>query len=144
MPRGYTQRCEHGVGRSNCPACRNAYERELRARNPAFAERQQENAREWVGKNKERKRAGDKAFAERDRARHYGLSLDAYRSIIARGCELCGRQGSRLCIDHDHQTGAVRGCLCVTCNVGLGWLEKLDWSKRAYEYLRVSKSRQAG
>jgi hypothetical protein len=46
-----------------------------------------------------------------------------------RGC--CGichthvsKLGSRLCIDHCHGTGAVRGLLCSGCNQMLGYHEK--------------------
>ena len=34
-------------------------------------------------------------------------------------CEICGRE-ARLVIDHDHDTDAVRGLLCYSCNVLLG------------------------
>jgi len=34
-------------------------------------------------------------------------------------CLLCGRH-TDLVIDHDHETGEVRGGLCNQCNVGLG------------------------
>ncbi len=37
-------------------------------------------------------------------------------------CQICGST-LRLCIDHDHKTGAVRGILCYKCNIGLGMFE---------------------
>lgn len=64
----------------------------------------------------------------------YGLTLEEYDEILARGCAICGthegrvvgkRNGSppppaRLCLDHDHISGKIRDALCHTCNAGLG------------------------
>lgn len=53
-------------------------------------------------------------------------------------CAICGCSPSyRLAVDHSHETGAIRGLLCVGCNTSLGALEKKDgWLKKALEYLR--------
>jgi len=59
--------------------------------------------------------------------RKYGISLADYDERVAevKGvCEICGGTDfgkyGRLCVDHDHETGAIRGLLCQHCNTVLG------------------------
>ena len=62
----------------------------------------------------------------------YGLSIDEMKRIIqADTCEVCGvvleggKVGSRaLVVDHDHESGVVRGILCTSCNKAEGYLRK--------------------
>lgn len=55
----------------------------------------------------------------------YGLTLEEVQALRANGCAICGKPGiegrwGNLHIDHDHDTGRVRGALCHNCNVGIG------------------------
>jgi hypothetical protein len=54
----------------------------------------------------------------------YGLTKDELKFLLERSggkCEICRRDiSSKPNIDHDHDTGAVRGLLCSSCNTGLG------------------------
>lgn len=60
----------------------------------------------------------------------YGISVDEHQQMLAKQeglCAICrkppamtARTSQRLHIDHDHETGKVRGLLCDRCNVGLG------------------------
>lgn len=60
----------------------------------------------------------------------YGISLDEYEAMCSRQsgkCYLCNKEelgGKRLAVDHNHETGKVRGLLCRRCNTGLGHYEK--------------------
>jgi hypothetical protein len=73
--------------------------------------------------------------------RRHGLTAADYDSMLAEqggACALCSGindNGRPLYIDHDHETGEVRGLLCHTCNSNLGGYEamkKIEASVLAY------------
>lgn len=72
-------------------------------------------------------------------AKRYGITLEQYAAMWDRQgglCGVCRRQHGRMVVDHDHSTGAVRGILCVRCNVCLGGLgDNLDGVMRLVQYL---------
>jgi len=91
----------------------------------------------------------DHGVAQRKaKAKKYGLSLDDYEQMLAAQggvCAICQRPEtfvtrgtvSSLGIDHDHETGVVRGLLCRLCNAGIGGLQDSpELLERAAEYLR--------
>lgn len=56
-------------------------------------------------------------------ARRVGLEVRQAKELIdAAGgqCAICKRRRVRLCIDHCHETGKIRGVLCHRCNSGIG------------------------
>lgn len=78
----------------------------------------------------------------------YGISLEDFDEMYRRQdgrCAICRRpeaelrgRHTRLCVDHNHDTGAVRGLLCAECNLGIGALRGDDGPEllqRAVEYL---------
>lgn len=67
--------------------------------------------------------------------RTYGVDLDAIPEV----CELCGRVG-KICVDHDHQTGEVRGFLCNSCNAGIGYSgEDPELMRRWADYIEKKR-----
>jgi hypothetical protein len=96
-------------------AHRIAKQREKRAKN-----------REAINANMRKyQRANRDKFYEYNAANRFGVKraeIQAIRSTSA-VCEICGdppEAKRRLAIDHNHQTGKLRGMLCHTCNLGLG------------------------
>lgn len=69
--------------------------------------------------------------------RQYGLSEAEVLSMRARGCDLCGSL-EKVCVDHDHSTGAVRGALCHKHNCALGLFDDdAEMLARAIKYLKA-------
>lgn len=74
----------------------------------------------------------------------YGMSVADYEAMLAaqKGlCAICKDAGAyRICIDHDHLTGKVRGLLCDNCNHGLGvFRDNIDLLYEAISYLKLCK-----
>jgi transposase-like protein len=83
----------------------------------------------------------------------YGISLDEYAVLkesqggVCAICELPPKNGktstSALHVDHDHETGRVRGLLCQKCNPALGQFnDDPDLLERAASYLRLHREAQ--
>lgn len=83
------------------------------------------------------------------RKRVYGLSEHDVKDLFDKQKGLCaccekplsdemGRlhAHNKMVIDHDHQTGYLRGLLCTMCNKGIGLLgDNLEGLKKAVNYL---------
>lgn len=114
------------------------WNREYMRRRYAQRSREEQNAvnaynAAYRARNPEKVKAWSKKFRVR---RLYGLTLEQYDELKARGCALCGAPDS-LHIDHDHETGIVRGVLCQNCNRGLGMFrDDPDLLVRAADYLK--------
>jgi hypothetical protein len=74
------------------------------------------------------------------------ISYDQYQEMLEKQygkCAICGIHqddlSQALAVDHDHETGQVRGLLCSKCNKGLGLFQEdcLNLEK-AVEYLKKS------
>jgi hypothetical protein len=66
--------------------------------------------------------------------RKYGVNPED----VLNHCEICGGDNGKkaMCVDHDHETGAVRGTLCSSCNTGIGMLkDNIEILTKAISYL---------
>jgi hypothetical protein len=128
-PRSYARFCS-----SKC-ANREA-SRRYKARN---LEKLRTYRREYMRDSPERKR--------KEVLRKYGLSIADYDAMLAAQggkCLICGRpewktdnvKTRMLAVDHDHETGQVRGLLCGRCNTSIGQFDDdPELLIRAAEYL---------
>ena len=101
-------------------------------------------ARENVAKHPERER-------ESWRRSQYGLDQATYERMLAdhdNCCAICTKpftftekKSDRPHIDHDHETGRIRGLLCHRCNYGLGTFEdRVETLESAIAYLKKADS----
>jgi hypothetical protein len=113
---------------------RRATDREKYASDPEYRKRVLAACRRTPEQNRDRKLR-----------RNYGITAAEYDALLAEqggGCAICGRTENpgrfrqSLPVDHDHETGAIRGILCIDCNRGIGMFrDDLRLLRRAVEYL---------
>jgi spore coat polysaccharide biosynthesis predicted glycosyltransferase SpsG len=69
----------------------------------------------------------------------YGLTVDQYKDMILaqnNKCAICETDMKETFIDHNHDTGIVRGVLCRHCNLALGHVfDSKDILSKAINYL---------
>lgn len=76
--------------------------------------------------------------------RKFGISKEDYIKLLTSQqgvCAICGGgptgKAKYLSVDHDHETGKIRGLLCNNCNAAIGFLrEKHINIQLAAEYIR--------
>ena len=149
----YRQKTGRGGYRADCKACLAARAKQWYRRNREHAIAQ---VKAWQQANPDRVKAARKAARARrgpiDRdarlRRVFGLSSDDYAATLADqggGCALCGRTplaGRSLHVDHNHETGVVRGLLCFRCNAGIGQFRE-DKLRLADAIVYLTRGRKA-
>ena len=135
--------------RSDCIPCNLAAKKARTALDP---QANRDRVRRWQVENPERYRAKQREYVETGRKRismrkyhlkrKYGLTLEEYGAMLEAQnhvCAICleARPDERtLHVDHDHETGVIRGLLCFRCNNALGdFREEYELFQRAANYL---------
>lgn len=81
-------------------------------------------------------------YKDRANILKHGITDEQYQELIDRSggsCELCGytpgeNATKSLSIDHDHETGLIRGLLCWSCNIAMSYLDNQNWMNKAMLY----------
>lgn len=132
----------------DCKKCRSKLQSGRRKRNPDDMRRRDRGTYYKHHAANVAKLRSDEHFGKHLQKK-FGLSLDTYKSMVAMQggcCAICleppthtefgNKKKTRLHVDHNHDTGVIRGLLCHGCNIALGML-KDDPIRvlKAYEYL---------
>lgn len=96
----------NGYLRSMCKKCDNIRTKENRRKNPTRA----------------------KDTMRRNSYKKFGITIEQYNELLMAQdgrCAICHGPSTRehFDVDHDHVTGIVRGLLCSSCNIGLGYFK---------------------
>lgn len=162
-PSAIAENRNHGNGLKTCSKCGETkpiteYHTAKDKRRPELGERfmakcktcHSKVALAWNERNPERAAAATAKWKKKTRrkykARAYGLAeveLAAMEAAQQGHCLICRQFApDGLVVDHDHETGHVRGLLCSPCNLGLGAFR--DDPKRLLRAARyLQKSRDA-
>jgi len=115
------------------PRCKACVKEENAEFEKTYRPKRQDKSQAWYESNKDAVKEGREKIGWRwkykpeNKRNHnlkarYGISAKEYDALLARQngkCAICGLEmdeGKRLAVDHDHETGKVRGILHVRCN----------------------------
>jgi hypothetical protein len=145
------------------PAERRRRRRKRYAEDPQFRESIRAANRAWHAANlheiqaRRRKRCAEdpkyrrkvKEWVKWARLKHdYGITREEYRTMVKRQkgrCAICEKKFRRRRergLDHCHYCQFVRGLLCTSCNLGIGYFkDQPDLLRRAAKYLKRAAAR---
>ena len=145
---------------SYCRPCANQRRMRRDARDPEGAPKRLAKARRYNESHREQKRedirrrraTSPEEYRQREADRHlerkYGLTRIEWVAMLKgqRGkCAICKMkfsEGQKICVDHCHTTGRVRGLLCDLCNKGIGAMrDDAELVLSAYRYLMQGDQR---
>jgi|SRR5579863_1004160 len=114
------------AGQAECAHCRQMFESQSRTRPPKYCYVCVPDIHSY------------------NRMFHYNITEPEFQELLRRQENRCG-----ICrvsfddipekfrhVDHCHETGKVRGVLCVKCNTAIGHLDTLDLLQRALQYFQ--------
>lgn len=112
-----------------------------------YQKQYKKNNRDKINKyraeNKERHLVWERRYQFKKK---YGISIDQYQEMYDKQggkCAICDTHqdnlNRKLCIDHSHASGKVRGLLCNRCNSVLGYFnDNITLLENAIKYLKIN------
>lgn len=122
-----------GMADGHRSECKDCHKSKQRAWYQANRDHPIAGVKRWQQENKDHLHAYRREYRKgrkaEDRDAHlrrtFGITQADYDELLARqggGCGICGKPPGKISlhVDHDHETGEIRGLLCVGCNNALG------------------------
>jgi Recombination endonuclease VII len=108
-------------------AHRQAHKPQNRERARRYREAHQKEINKRARARYQAKKHDSASPARTAQLRRYGITPAEYDALLEKqggACAICRKRSKgRLCVDHCHVTGMVRGLLCNECNGALGYLK---------------------
>ena len=125
-----------------CKSCAYKQQKEYRQQ-PKIAENRKQYYKEYIKTHKEQYK---KTQRKSHLGRTFGITPEDYDQMVKDQnnlCAVCGKPETMmrngkpiaLSVDHNHETGEIRGLLCFLCNSRLAYLEDMDFVLKARLYL---------
>lgn len=147
------------VAKKGCGACRSCKYADKRAYEKRNAKKVAKARNSHRKRNHERHRAVMREHYRNHPEKYrgynlggrYGITVADYTAMLAAQggcCACCGAaanpSGKSLFVDHDHNTGVIRGIICNKCNRGIASLgDTIEGVRSALAYLERAASRPA-
>jgi len=126
-----------------CRECRTEKQRAYWASLPEEVRVERQNKGEYQRRYRANNPDKVKAMSRKTHImRKFGMTIEEYEYmfLVQDGvCAICKNPcetGMNLAVDHNHETGKIRGLLCKNCNTAIGLLkENTDTMIKAIDYL---------
>ncbi|MEK6881646.1 MAG: endonuclease VII domain-containing protein [Nanoarchaeota archaeon] len=139
--------------RKNGKTYRERYKEKIKISNENYRQKHREEIRENSKKYRQnnKEKYNTEYYRKRDLKKKYGIDIIKYNEISKKQknvCAICVNSEKdkdyktkiirQLAVDHNHETGKVRGLLCSKCNKALGlFKDNIEILEKAIKYLKL-------